>query len=103
MPIRRTITVLRNNIIVKSKRKTMYDHSNSPSKGTYGKLEDHKQMKSHEFANFQKEQFLKKKQNRIRERKLRLIAVAITLLLILLFLYIWNSFDFDLWVAPLFK
>jgi uncharacterized membrane protein len=86
MPIRRTVRVLKNNIIVKSKRKTMYDHSNSPSKGTFGELEDHTQMKSHEFANFQKEQFLKKKQDRSRERKLRILAVVITLLIILLFL-----------------
>lgn len=102
MAIQQMITVLKNNIIQKSKRKTLYDHGNGPSKGTYGAMDDHKQMKSHEFATFQKEQFIKRAKERKHDIILKTVVVFITLLLVLLFLYIWNTYDSAVLVSPEF-
>ena len=52
-------------------------------------------MKSHEFANFQKEQFIKRKQQRKRERQLWALALLGTLIIVLLFLIMWNNYDFN--------
>ena len=79
----------------KVERKTMYDRKETTSRDTYGPTDDHTQMKSHEFANFQKEQFIKRKQQRKRDRQLWALALLGTLIIVLLFLIIWNNYDFN--------
>ena len=96
------ITTLKNNRIQKGERKTLYDRDNVFSKGTYGEMDDHKQMKSHEFATFQKEQFIKRAKERKNDIILKTVVVLITLMLVLLFLYIWNTYDSDVLVSPEF-
>jgi len=97
------ITTLKNNRIQKSDRKTLYDRENFLNKGTYGDMDDHKTMKSHVFAAFQKEQFQKKRKERARNKRIILISLAIVIGLIIAFLLFWNTNDFDLLKSPEFK
>lgn len=90
------ITALKNNRIMKSDRKRMYDRRNDHVKGVYGPTHDHTQMKSHEFALFQKEQFLKRRQEKARNRRFYAWSALIVIGLIILFLIFWNNYDFNL-------
>jgi len=79
----------------KRKRKTMYDRDRKISNGTYGQFEDHKKMKGHVFAEFQKEQFAKRKRDRKQRIMIRFMAVLITLGIVVTFLLFWNYTDFS--------
>jgi len=87
-------TVLKNNRALLGKRKRLHEQER-PSKGTYRKMEDHKQMKSHEFAAFQKEQFLKRKKERNQRLVLRLVVVLITFIIIIFFLWLYGIADLN--------
>ena len=92
--------VLKTNRLMKGERKTIYDHKDSKRSGRYGAMDDHRQLKSHEFATFQKEQFARKKKERKRDIILKTVVVLITFMLVLLFLYIWDTYDSDVLVFP---
>lgn len=84
------------NLNQKGKRKTLYDHEGYTREGaTYTGMEDHLSMKSHVFADFQKEQFRLRKIARKRRFKIRLVVVIVTFLLILGFLLAWENGFFD--------
>jgi len=86
---------IKNNLLLKGKRKTIYDNKGSKRSGLYGGIDDYKKMKSHVFADFQKEQFKKRTQERRRQFILRVLVVLITIGIISLFLLVWNQYDFD--------
>ncbi|MEL6810750.1 MAG: hypothetical protein AAFP76_05400 [Bacteroidota bacterium] len=85
-------TVLKNNRLLLGRRKRLHEHE-KPSAGTYRKMEDHKQMKGHEFAAFQKEQFLRRKKERREQFMLRLAVILITFLIIVFFLWLYGVAD----------
>ena len=93
-------TVLKNNRLMKRDRKTIYDRKETSRNGTYGTTEDHTKMKSHVFADFQKEQFRKRREERARGRRLILISALIVIILLAVFLWLWNGYDFNLLKAP---
>jgi hypothetical protein len=95
------ITILKNNRLMKGERKTIYDRKGK-TRGVYGATEDHTQMNSHVFAAFQKEQFQKRKKERIRNRRIVLISLLIVIILLVGFLLLWNGYDFDLLFSPEF-
>lgn len=64
------------------KRETAFDKSNT-QKSTFGTLEDHKEMKTYEYAAFQKKVFEEKKLQKRRKRILYLITAVIVLGIIL--------------------
>jgi hypothetical protein len=80
MGIRGMQAALKNNEIMKSKRRSMYDRKNKGLKSGLGTLVDHTSMKSHEFADFQKRLFLRKK----RERNIQIIRYIVTIVLTIL-------------------
>lgn len=99
MGIMQMISSLKFNRQQKSQRKKMHERENSRSQGVYGKFEDHREMKGHEFAEFQKELFRKKKEEQKRHRQIILLTILITLAIIIAFLVIWNNYDLSL-LAP---
>lgn len=82
MSIRGMQATLKNNEIMKSKRRSLYDRKNKGLKSGFGDFEDHKKMNTHEFADFQKELFHKRK----RARRILLIKYAVTIILTILVL-----------------
>ncbi|WP_186988210.1 hypothetical protein [Constantimarinum furrinae] len=77
------ITTLKNNKKLLSKRKKMFERDGFYQTGRYGKLEDHKKMRTFEFAQFQKDLFKKKK----KETRNRRVKFLITLILTILVLW----------------
>ncbi len=87
----------------KGERKTIYDRKEISRNGAYGDTEDHTKMKSHVFADFQKEQFRKRRKERARGRRLILISALIVIILLAVFLWLWNGYDFNLLKSPVLK
>ena len=82
------IAALKNNARMLGRRNTLSQRA-SGINAQYGEFKDHKKMKGHEFAEFQKEIFEQNTRNRRRFRLVfwsSMIAVAIVLIYIL-FIY----------------
>jgi len=90
---------VRFNLQQKGERKTIYDRKDTKRKGIYQELEDHRTLNSHSFALFQKEQFLRRKEERKKRLLLRLAVVVITITLIILFLYLWKYGDSSILIS----
>ena len=76
------IQSLKFNKLQKSKRKRLNEWDRNISSGTYGSFEDHRKMKSHEFASFQKDLYAKRKAEKRKNRILILLAFVLTPFLI---------------------
>lgn len=87
----------------KSERKRLHELDLSTTNGGYGEFEDHKQMNLLAFAEFQKEQFVKKKEERRRKLHFGFFIVILTFLFIMTLLMLWNQTDFDVWSSPAFN
>ncbi len=87
----------------KSERKRLHELDLSTTNGGYGEFEDHKQMNLLAFAEFQKEQFVKKKKERRRKLRFGFFIVILTFLFIMTLLMLWNQTDFDVWSSPAFN
>lgn len=86
-------TVMKNNRLMKGERKSMFDRQRISTIGVQGEIVDHTQLKSHAFAQFQKELFLKLKNER-KQRILRnMLVFVITILIVIGFLWIWSQLD----------
>lgn len=76
------------------KRESAFDKSQTPN-STFGTLEDHKEMKTYEYAAFQKKVFKEKDIQKRKRRILFLITAVIVLLIILaapsIFTYFFNT------------
>lgn len=75
------IQSLKFNKLQKSKRKRLNEWDRNITPGTYGSFEDHRKMKSHEFASFQKDLYSKKKSEKRKNRIIILLAIVLTPLL----------------------
>ena len=92
----KTVGVTLGHKLLIRKRETAFDKKRSISTGITDEFSDHTEMKSHEFAAFQKRMFQQLKKDRKRHRMMLFITFIITLLLIIGFLIFWNTYDFDL-------
>jgi hypothetical protein len=88
------ITTLKNNKKLLSGRKKMFDRDGYYQTGSYGKLEDHKKMKTFEFAQFQKDLFKKKKKETRNQRIKFLITIILTIVALWLLPYIFRLIFF---------
>tara|TARA_B100000508_G_C11281888_1_gene190953 strand:+ start:222 stop:527 length:306 start_codon:yes stop_codon:yes gene_type:complete len=57
---------------------------------------DHTQMKSHEYAAFQKRLFQQRKKDQKREKWIYVISAIVTIILIVGFLWYWEFLDFEM-------
>lgn len=87
----------------KSKRKTLYDQSETKRSGTYQILEDHRRMNIHEYASFQKEQFRKRRKTRRQLRLRYLIVFMVTLLIVLGMLFMYGVIEWEDYLSPTFS
>lgn len=87
-------TVLKNNKIMKRKRVSIYDKNRIVGSAPYQELVDHKEMKTWEFAAFQKKQFAEKRRNK-RKRNVIYLATIIALIVIIFLLPSIISLFFD--------
>lgn len=69
-------------------RETSFDKTTTPNGGSFGKLEDHKEMKTYEYAAFQKKIFAEKARLKRRRIKLFAITAVIVILVLLMIPYI---------------
>ncbi|MEZ4777752.1 MAG: hypothetical protein R2786_00010 [Flavobacteriaceae bacterium] len=92
----KTVGVTLGHKLLIRKRETAFDKKRSISTGITEDFSDHTEMKSHEFAAFQKRMFRQRKKDRKRRRIILFITFIITLLLIIGFVIFWNTYDFDL-------
>ncbi|NND63471.1 MAG: hypothetical protein HKN48_09795 [Flavobacteriaceae bacterium] len=90
------ITALKNNDLLRGKRKKLFDKENKTSSHKYGQMEDHMQMKSHEYAQFQKDLFERMKFERKRRLQMRLLVFGITVLVVILLIVFANSMDVEM-------
>lgn len=80
MGSRGMIDAIKFNRLQKSKRRKLYDREQNLIFSKYGQFADHKTMKNHEFAAFQKELHLNKKKEKKRKRLMMLITVVLTVI-----------------------
>ena len=87
---------LRFNRQQKAERKTIYDRKDENLRGVYGKLKDHRKLKSHEFAAFQKKLFKRRLREEKSDRRTVLLALLIAVVIVILFLVFVYNYDFSL-------
>ena len=78
------IQSLKNNKLQKGQRKTLYDRKKDGVSASYGTFTDHTQMKSHEFASFQKELYARLRKEKRNYRIRIFITVVLTILVLAL-------------------
>ncbi|MBX2829173.1 MAG: hypothetical protein KTR22_13485 [Flavobacteriaceae bacterium] len=103
MGTQQMISTLKFNRQQKSERKRLHELDLSTTNGGYGEFVDHKQMDLLAYAEFQKEQFAKKKEARRKRIRFGIFIGLLTIVLILSFLLLWNQIDFDIWSSPTFQ
>lgn len=84
-------SVFKFNNIQKGQRKKLHELDLVYSGETYGEFVDHKQMKTYEFAEFQKKLYLESRQRRRRFRIVFGIALGIFIITVIYFLFFYNA------------
>lgn len=83
MGVRGNIGIQRFNELQKRKRRKLNDPLVTRINSSYRKLKDHKKMKGHEFAMFQKEQYQRAKLEKKKRRIIMVITIILTVFVIL--------------------
>ena len=86
------IGVYRFNELQKSKRRRLSDPKVRSMPSGYKKFDDHTEMKTHEYAEFQKQLFAEKARNR---RRFRLVFWSVMLLLVIVLTYFLFFYEMD--------
>ena len=83
-------TKLGHRLIIRS-RETAFDKSTPNLQSSFGTLEDHKEMKTWEYAAFQKKQFEKKRKEKRKRRIIFIISAILAILAFPLLFYVLRN------------
>lgn len=90
MGTRGNIGIQRTNYNMKSKRRKLSDKEIKTMPSGYTEFTDHTQMKTHEYAAFQKELFIKVDRERIFHRIRVLVSIVLTILFLCSLPYLFS-------------
>ena len=85
------LTTIKNNALRKGKRENVFNRQKEV-RATYGGLEDHRSMKSHEYAEFQKRLFASQARNR---KRFRLVFWSVMLFVAAVLTYFLFFYEMD--------